>query len=302
MWKIFDTLPFRTLKGAFQGLEDGIRGGIDTNEKFSDGYRENDTSKKSAAGWFLSDYFGVRGGGKVGAFIGKWGGGLAAGVLTAKFLAGAFLAGGVVLGWPIIAVPLISIGAAVAGGMVLGFVGRVAGATVGGILGGVGGMLVGAYGAAFRRGKYTQPKATPEPKAVTPAAQPKPEQAAAPHQGHEVNGLQIQPSQPQDFTVIPPNDPRLQKVLDQSKPEPGVDAKIASNVHVQKAGVLSRIRNTLANMTSSFMGALGFRSKDAAPESQPAPAMAAPQGGFAERHMAARQQVAGVGMAGRNGA
>lgn len=327
--KIFDTLPLRILKGAYQGLEDGIRGGIDTNEKFSDGYRENDPSKKSAAGWFLSDYAGIRGGGKIGAFIGKWGGGLAAGVFAAKFLAGAFLVGGIALSWPLIAIPLLSVGAAVVGSMALGFVGRIVGATAGAIVGGVGGALVGTYSAAFRRGKYTAPEPTPEPKSPTPAAQPKPERAAAPttpHQGHQVNGLQAQPSQPQDFTVIPPNDPRLQKVIDQSKPEPGVDPKIASNAHVQKAGVLSRIRNTLANMSSSFMGALGFRSsKEAVPDMQAAPVMAAPaasapmpsymntartqdlravppQGGFTDRHMAARQQAASAGMAGRNGA
>lgn len=149
-----------------------MRGKIDENQKFSDGYREDITSKKSKAGQFASDYMGIRGGAEVGQTIGRWGGAIAGGAFALKVLMGA--AGAAVLGgvWPLIAIPLLTVTAAVVGGAVCGVAGKYAGGAVGMIAGGITGAAVGLYNGLFRRGAYAKEKEeqAPLPLKEAPAA------------------------------------------------------------------------------------------------------------------------------------
>lgn len=251
MLKIFDTLPFRAVRGAFTGLEDGMRGDIDTNEKFSDGYRENIPEKKSAAGQFLSDYSGIRGGGKVGAAVGKWGGGTAAGVGSAIFLNNFLVAGaaaGVFGGlFPLVAAVALTAATTITAATLLAPVGKYVGSVVGAAIGGIAGTAVGAYNGIFRRGYYAKSKA-PEPMgpvAVPDAPQPK--QGVDVQQGQkkgqampQPEALFDQPSQPESMT-IPANGRRVEQVLSDAPSKAGENknAALDANARVQPS-VLSR--------------------------------------------------------------
>lgn len=147
------------------GLSDGYRGHIDSNQRFSDGYRENDPEKKSAAGRILSDYSGVRGGEQVGKAIGKWGGGLAIGLTVAFFSLGFMLTGGV------LAFAVGAVGATVAGvlgGTACSMIGGPVGKVLGGVTGAVLGSVTGAFNAVFRRGYFEQPKEQEVPPQMLP--------------------------------------------------------------------------------------------------------------------------------------
>lgn len=193
MWAIFDTLPFRAVRGAFGGLEDGLRGRVDTNEKFIDGYRENDPTKKSKAGQFASDYMGVRGGSETGKTVGKWVGGLGSAVFGAHLFLGVAAAGAFAGLWPLIAVGLLTAATAFVGAGVGAFVGKYAGGALGAVGGAITGSAVGLYNGIFRRGSFEkgkepevpEPMITPQPdvealKAQAAAQQQAPQQQAAP--------------------------------------------------------------------------------------------------------------------------
>lgn len=266
MLKLFDTLPFRAVRGAFMGLEDGMRGEIDTNEKFSDGYRENDPKKKSAAGQFLSDYSGIRGGAYVGEKIGQWGGGAACGVVAASWLSSfvsAGLAAGALAGaWPIFAAGVLVVGAAIAGGALLGVAGKYAGGFTGAIAGGIGGTLVGTYNAVFRRGYYAKGK-KPEPvdmaPATTPEAAPAPQ---APEAGQGTAQPQMQPqTQPQQPTVVGQNHPRVEAVLNNATPPASKqEAALAANARIPQTGFMAKLGQMAAIGGGSMLAAMGVKS------------------------------------------
>lgn len=181
---LFDTLPFRMIRGTWMGFEDGLRGRVDKNEKFIDGKRENDPSKKSTAGAFLSDRAGIMGGSETGKTIGKWVGGIGTGFFTAHLMAGIITAGALTGLWPIFAAAMMTIGAGIVGAAVCGFAGKYAGGVLGAVAGGIAGAFVGLYNGVFRRGPYAKAKEpekqpfvpqAPEP----PVAEPSPQQPCA---------------------------------------------------------------------------------------------------------------------------
>lgn len=255
---IFDTLPFRVIKGAFTGLEDGMRGKIDTNEKFSDGAREEDNEKKSAAGQFLSDYSGIQGGAAVGQKIGQWGGGLASALIILKVMLGVLASGaaaGVLSGiFPLVVAGAAVIGAGIVGGSLLGVAGKYVGGFIGAGIGGVFGSVVGTYNAVFRKGKYAEKEKPPPPIAVPDA--PQPGQSAG-------QGASIQPIVTQEKaepTVIPKNSDRVQHILDNSLPPADKeDVVLAANTRV-RSGFLSRMGQMFSTAAASVLGFFGVKS------------------------------------------
>lgn len=154
-WRNF--LPVRMARGFFEGAEDGFRGKIDSNQQFDDGIRLNDPAKKSAAGRFLSDWSGARGGSEKGHTIGKWVGGLFCGIAMFKFcLMFMAVSAGFAL-WPLCATALLTAGAAWAGANIGAVTGRAVGPFIGAPVGAVLGSLVGLYSATFKRGHYAEP-------------------------------------------------------------------------------------------------------------------------------------------------
>lgn len=250
------------------GLEDGMRGDIDTNEKFSDGYRENDPAKKSAAGQFLSDYSGIRGGARVGETIGKWGGGLACGAVAGSYLSG-FVAAGVAAGalagaWPVIGAVLLTAGAAFFGGAALGVVGKYVGGFTGAIAGAIGGAAVGTYNAVFRRGYYAKGK-KPDPVDIAPAtvpeAAPTPEQPLEPGQNLAQPQPLVSQAQPPQGTAVGQDHPRVQAVLDNTTPPASEkDAALAANGRVPQMGFMSRMGQIAAVAGGSMLAAVGVKS------------------------------------------
>lgn len=191
---IFDTLPFRAIRGTWMGLEDGLRGGVDTNEKFSDGARENDPSKKSTAGAFLSDRAGVMGGSDTGRKVGKWVGALGGMAIMGKIVLGAMAAGGLVGAWPIFAAVMLTAGAGFVGAGVGGLVGKYTGGFFGAVAGVIAGPFVGLYNGVFRRGPYEKVKERKQdilppdmPPVEQPAPQAAPQPPAAPSPGRGAN-------------------------------------------------------------------------------------------------------------------
>lgn len=248
------------------GLEDGMRGEIDTNEKFSDGYRENIAAKKSAAGQFLSDYAGIRGGANVGSKIGLWGGGLACGAVAASFLSG-FVAAGVAAGalagvFPVVAATALVLGAAVVGGSLLGVAGKYVGGVAGAVVGGIGGAAVGLYNGVFRRGYYEKPKAPDKVNdaPLTDAPQPVPEPRAPGQNLAEPQPLLNQTPQPQG-AVIAQNHPRVEAVLNNTAPPASKkDAVLAANNRIPQQGFISRMGNLAAIAGGSALAAIGVKS------------------------------------------
>jgi hypothetical protein len=154
MASIFDSAPFMAIRGGFKGFEDGFRGKIDTNEKFGDGYRENDPEKKSAAGQFLSDYSGIQGGAAVGQKTSAWIGGLVcAGLMAGVAFPMAIAMAGV---FPFFAAGLLTLAAGMIGGPLMGVVGKYVGGFLGAGVGAIGGSAVGAYNGVFKKGNYAE--------------------------------------------------------------------------------------------------------------------------------------------------
>lgn len=249
------------------GLEDGMRGEIDTNKKFSDGAREDDPEKKSAAGQFLSDHSGIRGGAKVGEKVGKWGGGAVSALVMLKILTAAVISGI----WPFIAVGLLVVAAGVVGGMLSGVVGKYAGAVVGAVVGGAAGMVVGAYNGAFRRGKYVAKEPAPDsPEAAGPMpASPQPNQSTAPATAVAA------PQQPTEPMTIPQNDPRVQHVMDTfPPPEKEEDRVLAANPRVRNSWFLG-IGHKCMEAGKTVLGycGLGPRAHPAGQNVAPPPVM-----------------------------
>lgn len=190
---IFDTLPFRAVRGFFRGMEHGAMGKVDTNTRFSDGVWTDDPAKKSAAGRFLSEKAGINGGHSTGKFIGKWTGALiGAGFAAVVFFNPVMLAVGLgptllAIGTGAVAAGLFSWAGANIGAVVGRTVGSVAGAVVGGALGAV----TGTFNAIFKRGYYSplrkQDPQTPEPQTPQEAkAQPGKQQEAEQDQASSV--------------------------------------------------------------------------------------------------------------------
>lgn len=170
---LFDTLPFRAIRGTWMGFEDGLRGRVDENEKFSDGAREDDPSKKSTAGAFLSDRAGIMGGSETGKTIGKWVGGVG-GIAAMGYIAVGMLAAGAAVS---ILPAILMIGAAgFIGAGVGGLVGKYGGGVFGAITGAVAGAAVGLYNGVFRRGPYEKAK-EPETQLLPQTAPQQPQQA-----------------------------------------------------------------------------------------------------------------------------
>jgi hypothetical protein len=238
---LLETWPFRAIRGAFAGFSDGLRGEVDTNQKFSDGHRENDPDKKSAAGSFLSDYSGIRGGARVGRVVGTWGGGLATALLAAQFAVGAAFTGGL---WPIIAAGIVIVGASLVGGALLGFAGKYIGGALGGVGGAVLGSVVGLYNGLFRRGKYVQQEAPSLPDNGSPRV-PVPE-VATPELHPEHGQPQPLPSPP---VVAEPN-----------SPPPAQGAYAAPQAPASPPGMFARLGNAAALAGSGALAALGVKS------------------------------------------
>lgn len=182
---LFDTLPFRAIRGTWMGFEDGLRGRVDTNERFSDGASEGDPSKKSTAGIFLSDRAGIMGGSETGKSIGKWVGGIGGMAAMGYLAVGLFAAGAAVSILPAI---LMVAGAGFIGAGVGGFIGKYTGGVFGAITGAIAGAGVGFYNGVFRRGPYEKAK-EPETELVPEVAppQPKKQQPQPPAQSKAAN-------------------------------------------------------------------------------------------------------------------
>lgn len=251
MWAIFDTLPFRAIRGAFGGFEDGLRGRVDTNEKFIDGYREDDPTKKSKAGQFASDYMGVRGGSETGKTVGKWVGGLGSAVFGAHFFLGVAAAGAFAGLWPLIAVGLLTAATTFAGAGIGAYVGKYAGGALGAVGGAITGSVVGLYNGIFRRGSFEKGK---EPEPPAPMITPQPDVEALKAQAA---AQQQSPQQPQQQgSPAPSKAQNLNRAVQQA------NAVLAN-------GALSRETMAGASQNSSAQSPVSQGFADRVQQSQP---------------------------------
>lgn len=174
-----DWLPIRAIRGFIGGIGHGFRGQMDTNTRFSDGVWTNNPEQMSAAGRFLSQYAGVRGGYTTGEKVGKWGAAAAGAYYSLGLAIGI---GGAIGGFfPIIAGAVMVGVATWLSANVGAVVGRTVGSVIGGVVGAVGGAVVGTFNAIFKRGYYK------DPAAELPMEAPGVEQVIdAPEQGADV--------------------------------------------------------------------------------------------------------------------